>query len=106
MDGLPSVRRNGPVLCTSCGINYVRFILSFPLESLRRNLANATDPTHSRGVFLPFDRAVGTALVYAYLDMTNIVGHVEMASRIFDGAQLPWQMPMVGRCRLTPGFRS
>jgi hypothetical protein len=22
-----------------------------------------------------------------------MVGHVEMASRIFDGAQLPWQMP-------------
>jgi len=93
MDGLPSVRRNGPVFCTSCGINYVRFILSFPLESLRRNLANATDPTHSRGVFLPFDRAVGTALVYAFLDTKNIVGHVEMASRIFDAAQLPWRMP-------------
>jgi hypothetical protein len=34
---------------------------------------------------------VGTALVYAFLDMKNIVGHAEMASRIFDGAQLPWQ---------------
>ena len=42
---------------------------------------------------LPFDRAVGTAMVYAHLDMKNIVGHVEMASRIYDAAQLPWMMP-------------
>jgi hypothetical protein len=31
MDGLPIVRRNGPMFCKSCGINYVRFILAFPL---------------------------------------------------------------------------
>jgi len=31
-----------------------------------------------QGVLLPFDRAVGTALVYAFLDMKNIVGHAEV----------------------------
>ena len=30
--------------------------------------------------------------------------YMEMASRIFDGAQLPWQMPM-GRGRRMPWFR-
>jgi len=29
-------------------------------------------------MLLPFDRAVGTALVYAFLDMKNIVGHAEV----------------------------
>ena len=74
--------RNGPAFCRACGINYVRFILAFPLESLRRNLVNSQAPAQgaqgAQGVVLPFDRAVGTALVYAFLDMKNIVGHAEV----------------------------
>ena len=74
--------RNGPAFCRACGINYVRFILAFPLESLRRNLVNSQSPAQAEaeGVLLPFDRAVGTALVYAFLDMKNIVGRGKHSS--------------------------
>jgi hypothetical protein len=48
----------------ACGINYVRFILAFPLESLRRNLVNSQTlaQAEAEGVLLPFDRAVGRGL--------------------------------------------
>ena len=42
---------------------------------------------------LPFERALGTAMVYAHLDVKNIVSHFEMGQRIFDAAQLPFVMP-------------
>jgi hypothetical protein len=90
---LPVVKRNGPAFCGACGINYVRFIVAFPLESLKRNLVMWKARSDSKGVHLPFDRAVGTAMVYAFLDVKNVVGHVEMGSRIYDAAQLPWLMP-------------
>jgi hypothetical protein len=41
----------------------------FQICALNFNLCRYTE-----GVLLPFDRAVGTALVYAFLDMKNIVG--------------------------------
>jgi hypothetical protein len=91
--GLPVVKRNGPAFCGACGINYVRFIIAFPIESLKRNLVMWKAVSDSKGVHLPFDRAVGTAMVYAFLDVKNVVGHIEMASRIYDAAQLPWLMP-------------
>ena len=90
---LPVVKRNGPKFCANVGLKYVRFLIAFPIESLNRNLIMWKNANDKRGVFLPFDRAVGTAMVYAHLDMNNIVGHVEMASRIYDAAQLPWLMP-------------
>ena len=74
-------------------MNYVRFIIAFPLEALKRNLTIWKTASCTEGVHLPFDRAVGTAMVYAFLDVKNVVGHVEMGSRIYDAAQLPWIMP-------------
>lgn len=94
---MPMPERNGAFFCSTCGIRYVRFLIAFPIEALNRNLViwkatNTNDSKHN--IFLPFSRAVGTAMVYAYLDVKNIVGHVEMASRVYDAAQLPWMMPM------------
>ena len=93
INNLPVVKRNGPNLCGACGINYVRFIIAFPIESLKRNVIMWKNPADKKGVYLPFDRAVGTAMVYAFLDVKNVVSHVEMGSRIYDAAQLPWLMP-------------
>ena len=93
VSSLPVTKRNGPKFCSNIGLKYVRFLIAFPMEALNRNLIIWKNVEDKRGVFLPFDRAVGTAMVYAHLDMKNIVGHVEMASRIYDAAQLPWMMP-------------
>jgi hypothetical protein len=92
---MPMPERNGAFFCSTCGIRYVRFLIAFPIEALNRNLIiwKATNDS-KHNIFLPFSRAVGTAMVYAYLDVKNIVGHVEMASRVYDAAQLPWMMPM------------
>ena len=42
---------------------------------------------------LPFDRALGTAMAYAFMDVRNVVGHAEMASRIFEAAPARSVMP-------------
>ena len=53
VDGLPVSPRNGPAFCKSCGINYVRFILAFPLESLRLNLVMGKNASQTQGTALP-----------------------------------------------------
>ena len=71
----------------------MRFLIAFPIESLARNLVMWKSGDKNQKRYLPFERAVGTAMVYAYLDVKNVVSHVEMGSRIYDAAQLPWVMP-------------
>ena len=93
LDAMPTVSRNGPTFCSAVGLRYVRFMIAFPIESLNRNLILWKNADDRRGAFIPFDRAVGTALVYAFLDVKCVVSHVEMASRIYDAAQLPFLMP-------------
>ena len=93
MRKLPVVPLNGPVFCGAVGIKYVRFLIAFPIESLARNLVMWKSGDKNQKRYLPFERAVGTAMVYAYLDVKNVVSHVEMGSRIYDAAQLPWVMP-------------
>ena len=93
MRKLPVVPRNGPAFCGAIGIKYVRFLIAFPIESLARNPVMWKSGDKNQKRYLPFERAVGTAMVYAYLDVKNVVSHVEMGSRIYDAAQLPWVMP-------------
>ena len=93
VDGIAAAKRNGPKFCANIGLKYVRFLVAFPFESLHRNLLMWKNLDGDNEACLPFDRAVGTAMVYAYLDVNNVVGHVEMASRIFDAAKFPWRMP-------------
>ena len=77
VSNLPFTKRNGPKFCSNIGLKYVRFLIAFPMEALNRNLIiwKIADLYQGRDL-LPFDRAVGTAMVYAHLDMKNIVGHV------------------------------
>ena len=90
---LPTRPRNGLAFCRAVGLNYARFVYAFPMESLRRNLLVWKGDAKDRKSRLPFERAVGTAMVYAFLDVKNVVSHAEMGARIFDAAQLPWIMP-------------
>ena len=93
MRKLPVVPRNGPAFCSALRLKYVRFLIAFPIESLARNLVMWKSGDKNQKRYLPFERAVGTAMVYAFLDVKNVVSHVEMGSRIYDAAQLPWVMP-------------
>ena len=114
VEHLPEPKGNALEFCRACGTSYVRFLLAFPVEALHRDLvfwrsdaqrsasgaesepsasASASASASEAQVCLPFDRALGTAMVYAFLDIKNVVGHAEMASRIFEAAQLPFLMP-------------
>jgi hypothetical protein len=113
VEHLPEPKGNAMEFCRACGTSYVRFLLAFPVEALHRDLvfwrsdrasgaesepsadasASASASASEAQVCLPFDRALGTAMVYAFLDIKNVVGHAEMASRIFEAAQLPFLMP-------------
>ena len=114
VEHLPEPKGNAMEFCRACGTSYVRFLLAFPVEALHRDLvfwrSDATtlgargDGGDASGepqpeaqprpeVCLPFDRALGTAMAYAFMDVRNVVGHAEMASRIFEAAQLPFLMP-------------
>ena len=64
----------------------MRFLIAFPIESFARNLVMWKSGDKNQKRYLPFERAVGTAMVYAYLDVKNVVSHVEMGSRIYDAA--------------------
>ena len=46
-----------------------------------------------KGKYLPFNRAIGTAMIYAYLDVNKVVGTQEMSERIFAASHLPWLLP-------------
>jgi hypothetical protein len=43
--------------------------------------------------YLRFNRAIGTAMVYAYLDVNNVVDHREMMDRTYACSKLPWLLP-------------
>ena len=43
--------------------------------------------------YLRFNRAIGTAMVYAYLDVNNVVDHREMSRRVYAASLLPWLLP-------------
>ena len=104
---LPEPKGNAFAFCEVCGISYVRFMLAFPAEALHRDLVfwkhdSRTKSAHTESsrsssndapVFLTFDRALGTAMTYAFLDGNNVVSKTEMSRRIFEAAQLPWLMP-------------
>ena len=108
VEHLPEPKGNALAFCRACGTSYVRFLLAFPVEALHRDLVfwrsdattlgargdggDASDELRPAAC-LPFDRALGTAMAYAFMDVRNVVGHAEMASRIFEAAQLPFLMP-------------
>ena len=51
------------------------------------------DEGGTEGMYLPFNRALGTAMVYAYFDVKNVVSHSEMTRRIYEASRLPWLLP-------------
>ena len=86
-----------PTFLLLAGLKYVRLHLAFPIEALRRKLLIQVQPEQvaamREGKLLSFERALGTALVYAYLDVKSIVSHAEMASRIYEAGKLPLVLP-------------
>lgn len=70
---LPVATRNGETFCKACGLPYVRFLIAFPMEQIRKKLkewrGDRNDNTEIKDAVLPFGRAVGTAMAYAYLDV-------------------------------------
>ena len=70
---LPVATRNGETFCKACGLPYVRFLIAFPMEQIRKKLkgwrGDRNDNTEIKDAVLPFGRAVGTAIAYAYLDV-------------------------------------
>ena len=69
---LPVATRNGETLCKVCGLPYVRFLIAFPMEAIRSKLTEWRDDRNmypETAAVLPFGRAVGTAIAYAYLDV-------------------------------------
>jgi hypothetical protein len=51
------------------------------------------DDDGTEGKYLPFNRALGTAMVYAYMDVHNVVDHREMSRRVYTASLLPWLLP-------------
>ena len=94
---LPVATRNGETFCKACGLPYVRFLIAFPMEQCRKKLKEWRDDRNIHNTeitaVLPFGRAVGTAMAYAYLDVNNVVSHDEIGRRKYDAAQLPWYLP-------------
>ena len=94
---LPVATRNGETFCKACGLPYVRFLIAFPMEQFRKKLKEWRDDRNIHNTeitaVLPFGRAVGTAMAYAYLDVNNVVSHDEIGRRKYDAAQLPWYLP-------------
>ena len=83
---------SGAHLCRAVGVPFVRFAAAFPASLLYSRRLRAPSGAPPR---LGFDRAVGTALVLAHLEVRNVLPKREMIDRIHAASQLDFALPVV-----------